>query len=48
MLPLLNESINSHAMVAHCMKILKKLIEKINPNQIPVITGDQPVFALMK
>ena len=30
------------------MRVIRKLIELLNPMQIPVITGDQPVYALMK
>ena len=48
LLLLINESINSPAMVAHCMRVIRKLIQHLNPTQIPVITGDQPVYALMK
>ena len=43
LLPLINESINSSAMVAHCMRVI---IQHLDPTQIPVITGDQ--YALMK
>ena len=46
--PLINESINSPAMVADCMRFIRKLIQHLNQTQIPVITGDQPVYALMK
>ena len=35
-------------MVAHFMGVKRKLIQHLNPTQIPVITGDQPVYALMK
>ena len=35
-------------MVAHCMRVLRKLTQHLNPTQIPVITGDQPVYVLMK
>ena len=35
-------------MVAHCMRVIRKLIQHLNPTQIPVITGDQPAYALMK
>ena len=34
-------------MVAHCMRVIRKLIQHLNPTQISVITGDQPVQALM-
>ena len=48
LLPLTNESIISPAMVAHCMRVIRKPIQHLNPTQIPVITGDQPLHALMK
>ena len=35
-------------MVAHCMRVIKTTIHSINPGQAPVITGDQPVYDLMK
>ena len=35
-------------MVAHCMRVIRKLVQHLNPTQIPVLTGDQPVYALMK
>ena len=46
--PLINESINSPAMVADSIRIIRKLIQHLNPTQILVIIGDQPVYALMK
>ena len=33
-------------MVKHCMKVIRKTIQHINPNQITIITGDQSVYAL--
>ena len=48
LLPLINESINSPAMVKHCMKAIRKIIQHINPNQITIISGDQPVYALLQ
>ena len=43
-LPVLLESINSPAMVRHCMDIIRKLTKHISPLQKQVIiTGDQPV-----
>ena len=47
-LPLLEESINSPAMVRHCMNIIKGLTDYLNPQQISIITGDQPVYAIGK
>ena len=48
LLPLLNESINSPSMVRHCFDILKRTLATINPNQTPVVTCDQPVYATAK
>ena len=36
LLPLINESINSPAMVKHCMVVLQKTIQEINPSQVMV------------
>ena len=48
-MPLLSESINSAAMVRHCMGLIKELTRKVNPEQeSSVISGDQPVYALGK
>ena len=47
-MPLLNESINSPSMVCHCINIICQLTAKLNPFQLPVITADQPVYALAK
>ena len=48
LLPLLKEPINSPAMVAHCFKIISKIVNELNPGQPPVITADQPVYATAK
>ena len=47
-LPLLPKSIKSAASVRHCITVICKIIEHINPDQNPVINGDQPVNALGK
>ena len=44
-MPLLHESTNSLAMVRHCMDVIQNVI---HPCQIPIITADQPVYALEK
>ena len=46
--PILPESINTPVTVRHCAKTIVKLTEKFNPGQVPVITADQPVYALGK
>ena len=48
LMPLLNESINSPCMVAHCYKVISKVVKELNPEQPPVITADQPVYAVTK
>ena len=48
LLPLLHENINSMAVVGHTFNIIKQILLKSNPNQCPVITADQPVYALCK
>ena len=46
--PILPESINTPVTVRHCGKTIVKLTEKFNPGQVPVLTADQPVYALGK
>ena len=41
LMPLLNESINSSAMVAHYFKVISKVVKELNPRQPAVITADQ-------
>ena len=48
LLPILQENINSPAMVCHAINIIVTLLKNINSEQIPVITSDQPVYALAK
>lgn len=48
LMPLLHEEIATHAMVRHTIDIIIKVIQKVNPDQVPVITGDQPVYAIAK
>ena len=48
LLPLLNESINSHAMVQHCTEVISQITTKLNPGQKVIIIADQPVYALGK
>ena len=39
---------HSPAMVKHCVRVIEKVVHKINPGQIPTITAYQPVYALHK
>lgn len=48
LLPLFYEKAATPAMIKHGMNVLKQAIQFLNPNQVPVITVDQPLFALVK
>lgn len=45
---LFKQSSNDPAMILHAMKLVIKSTTLLNQGQVPVITGDQPVHALMK
>ena len=45
---LLNKSINSPAMVAHCFKVISKVVKELNLSQPPAVTADQPIYAVAK
>ena len=42
------EPVTSPATVRHAVKQIKMITERLNRGQPPVITGDQPVYALGK
>ena len=46
LLPLFSEEAKSVAMIRHSMDVVKKSVEILNPGQIPIITVDQPLFAV--
>ena len=46
-LPLLWEQAHSVATVRHVMKV-KETLTYLNRDQIPVITADQPIYAVLK
>ncbi|CAB3995763.1 Hypothetical predicted protein [Paramuricea clavata] len=48
LLPLFYEKSNTPAMIKHGMDIHRQATEYLNPGQIPVITFDQPLFAIAK
>ena len=33
-------------MMQHCMKIIKQVVDFLNPSQVSVIAGDQPEYIL--
>lgn len=48
LLPMFTENAHSLAMIEHSMKIIKSAVSHVNPNQVPVIALDQPLFVLGK
>ena len=48
LLPLFLDSAHSVAMIKHSMTIVKAAVQHLNPGQVPVLTADQPLFALAK
>ena len=47
-LPLFNEKAASIGMLKDGINAIKAAVEKLNPRQIPVITGYQPIYVLLK
>jgi len=48
LLPLFLESAHTVAMIRHSMDVVKNAVKRLNPVQTPVVTFDQPLFALAK
>src|SRR6218665_385514 len=48
MLPLFHENAHNVSMIRHSMDVVKAAVSKLNPGQVPVITFDQPPYALAK
>lgn len=48
LLPLFPDDSKSVAMIRHSMDIIKQAVEHLNPGQVPVLTVDQPLFAITK
>lgn len=48
LLPLFLENAHSSAMILHRINVVNDVIQHVNPSQTPVITMDQPLFALYK
>ncbi len=48
LLPLFPDDSKSAAMIRHSMTVVKKAVNKLNPGQIPVVTLDQPLYAIAK
>ena len=48
LLPLFQECSTEPSMVYHAMILIKRSTEVLNPTQIPVMTCDQPIYAIAK
>ncbi len=48
LLPLFRDGAHSPTMVKHGMNIIKQITVHVNPGQIPVLTFDQPLYAIVK
>ena len=48
LLPLFEDSAHSTAMIRHSMTITMNAIQHLNPDQIPVLACDQPLYAIAK
>lgn len=48
LLPLFLEDSMSLAMIKHSMDIVKTAVEVLNPDQVPIITCDQPLYTIAK
>jgi len=48
LLPPFLDNACSIAMIKHFMSIVKAVVKHLNPDQAPVLTADQPLFALAK
>jgi hypothetical protein len=48
LLPLFAENSHSLSMIRHAMTVVMMAVNKLNPKQLPVVTFDQPLYALAK
>ena len=48
LLPLFQESAHTVAMIRHSIDVVRNAVQHLNPGQTPVLTCDQPLFALAK
>ena len=48
LLPMFVENAHSVAIILHAMNVIKSTVQHVNPGQVPVITLDQPLFAIAK
>ena len=48
LMPLFLENAHTAAMMHHAMSYIKKVVDHLNPGQVPVMAVDQPLYALGK
>ena len=48
MLPLFQDNSKSVAMIKHSMDVIKQAVQELNSSQVPLITLDQPLYAIAK
>ena len=48
LMPLFTEPAHTPAMIAHAMCLVARTIQHLHPDQIPVITMDQPLYSIAK
>lgn len=48
LLPLYPDESKSAAMIRHSMDVIQHSVQEVNPGQVPVITCDQPFYAIVK
>jgi len=48
LLPMFRDAAHSPTMVKHGMNIIQQITVRCNPEQIPVLTVDQPLYAIAK
>ena len=48
LLPLLRDAAHTVATVRHVMEKIQEVVQYLNPGQIPVVTADQPIYAVAK
>ena len=48
LLPLFTEKAQSASMILHVMNLIRQAVQRLNPQQIPVITADMPLYAICK
>ena len=48
LLPLFTEKAQSASMILHVMNLIRQAVQRLNPQQVSVITADMPLYAICK